>query len=187
MFSRIDILGFWQKCQINSSRLNDAKAAADEIMSFKPLYDPVSAATRVPFYVVGAIDDREEDFNHKDFLGNGDPWNKKSVHVPAGRGPFKSWSDGAIDAINLGGWDVLPSGGHWDIVTALIKCEAYNGEGYEHRGLRSPYIFGGTNMQEKGKYKSDGVWDANQWDSQLGVAAIFLALRQFHGVDLNEA
>lgn len=187
MFSRMDILGFWQKCQITPSVLVDAHKAAGEIVQFKSLYDPVANATKVPWWVIGAIDDREESFNHKGYLGNGDPLNKPTKDVPRGRGPFKSWSDGAIDAIHISGWDILPSGSHWDIVTCLMKCEAYNGEGYEHRGLRSPYMFGGTNMQQRGKYRADGIWDANQWDAQLGVAAMFLALKQFYGVDLNEA
>lgn len=113
--------------------------------------------------------------------------NKKTTHVPRGRGPFNSWSEGAIDAIHVSGWDILPKGGHWDIVTCLIKCEAYNGEGYEHRGLRSPYLWGATSMQEDGKYTSDGHWDGGAWDTQVGCAALFLALKQFHGVDLNEA
>lgn len=187
MFSRIDILGFWQKCQLTSSRAAETMTAANRIVELKPTYDPVQAQTNVPWYVIGAIDDREESFSHRGYLGNGDPLNKKTTHVPRGRGPFKTWSDGAIDAIHVSGWDALPTGGHWDIVTALIKCEAYNGEGYEHRGIRSPYIFGATNMQQRGKYVADGHWDGNAWDSQLGVAAILLALKQFHGVDLNEA
>lgn len=190
MFSRMDILGFWQKCQITPSKLAEVKQAADLIVKFKPLYDPVADATKVPWWMIGAIDDREESFNHSGYLGNGDPLSKKTTHVPKGRGPFlapDAWSKGAIDAIHISGWDVLPTGGHWDIVTCLIKGEAYNGLGYEHRGIRSPYEWGATNMQQRGKYTSDGHWDGNAWDSQVGLAAMFLALKQFHGVDLNEA
>jgi hypothetical protein len=32
-------------------------------------------------------------------LAQGDPWNRTSVHVPKGRGPFKSWEDAAVDAL----------------------------------------------------------------------------------------
>lgn len=190
MFSRLDILSFWSKCQITSTRMAEAHAAAAKVVQFRPLYDPVSAKTGVPWWVIGGIDDREEGFNHKGYLGNGDPLSRKTTHVPKGRGPFlgpNAWSDGAIDAIHVSGWDHLPTNGHWDIVTCLMKCEAYNGMGYEHRGIRSPYMFGATNMQQRGKFVRDGVWDGNAWDSQLGVAAIFLALKQFYGVDLNEA
>ncbi len=188
MFSRFDILDFWRKAAIAPARLSVVKANADRIVAFrKDFYDEVQAGTGVPWWVVGAIDMREEDFNHHGYLGNGDPWNKKSVHVPKGRGPFKSWFEGAIDSIHFSGWDHLPTNGHWDIVTCLIKAEAYNGLGYAHMGKRSPYVWGATNMQQAGKYVADGRYDGNAWDNQLGTAAVWLALKQFHGVDLNEA
>lgn len=185
MFSRMDVLGFWQKAQLTKTQ--EAHQAAAKIIGFKDLYLPIQAATNVPWWVIGAIDNREESFIHSGYLGNGDPLNKKTVHVPKGRGPFKNWTDGAIDAIHISGWDRLPTGGHWDIVTCLIKCEAYNGLGYAHMGHRSPYIWAGTNMQQRGKYNSDGHFDPNQWDTQLGCAAMFLALKKDFGVDLNEA
>lgn len=187
MFSRLDVLGFWRKCQITPARLTIVKANADRILSFKDMYDQVQAGTGVPWYVVGAIDMREEDFNHRGYLGNGDPLSRKTTHVPRGRGPFKTWYEGAIDAIHVSGWDRLPSGGHWDIVTALMKAEIYNGLGYSHMGLRSPYVFGATNMQQRGKYTADRHFDGSAWDTQLGCASVWLALKQFHGVDLNEA
>lgn len=188
MFSRLEYLDFWRKSAITQARLDEVKKDAAHIMSFrKDFYDEVEAGTGVPWWVIGGIDYREESFKHSGYLGNGDPWNKKSIHVPRGRGPFKSWYEGAIDAIHYRGWDKLPSGGHWDIVTALIKCEAYNGAGYAHMGKRSPYVWGGTNMQERGKYIADGHYSSSTWDTQLGVASLFLALKQFHGVILNEA
>lgn len=186
MFSRMDYLSFWQKAQLSNGSLDSARQAAAKIISFKSLYDPIQSQTGVPWYVIGAIDDREESFSHSGYLGNGDPLTRKTTHVPKGRGPFSSWSDGAIDAIHISGWDILPSGGHWDIVTALIKCEAYNGAGYAHMGMRSPYVWAGTSMQQRGKYNSDGHFDASIWDAQLGCAAIFLALKNDFKVDLSE-
>lgn len=187
MFSRLEILDFWRKAQIAPARLSVVKANADKIVSFKDIYHQVEAGTGVPWWVIGGIDMREEDYNHKGYLGNGDPLSRKTTHVPRGRGPFANWYEGAIDAIHVSGWDRLPSGGHWDVVTCLIKAEAYNGLGYAHMGHRSPYVWGATNMQQRGKYVSDGHYDANAWDNQLGCAAVWLALKQFHGVDLNEA
>lgn len=191
MFSRMDILGFWQKCQITPTRLSAVMNEADKVFKYKTeFYDPVTAQTGVPWYIIGLLDDREESFRHDRYLGQGDPLNKKTVHVPAGRGPFRgptAWIDGAVDAVHISGWDRLPSGSHWDIVTALIKCEGFNGLGYAHMGLRSPYVWGATNMQQRGKYVRDRVFDGSVWDSQVGCAAILLALKKFHGVDLNEA
>lgn len=185
MFSRLDILGFWQKAKLTKTA--EATSSASKIVSLKSEYDQVQLATNVPWWVIGAIDMREESFNHKGYLGNGDPLSKKTTHVPRNRGPFKSWYEGAIDSIHISGWDRLPTGHHWDIVTCLMKCEVYNGLGYAHMGHKSPYIWAGTSMQERGKYTGDGHYDPSAWDSQLGCAAVFLALKQFHNVDLNEA
>lgn len=186
MFSRLDYLSFWQKAKLNATRLSDANHAADKILKFRhEFYEPVEAATGIPWFVLGAIDMREENFNHTGYFGNGDPLNKKTVHVPRGRGPFKTWYEGAIDAIHLDGLDRLPSGGHWDIVTSLIKCEAFNGSGYAHMGMRSPYVWGGTNMQQRGKYVKDSHFDPSAWDVQIGCAAVLLALKA-KGIDVNE-
>jgi lysozyme family protein len=186
MFSRLDVLGFWRAALIPTALVSEVQAVANRVMEFKPIYDAVQVQTAVPWYVIGAIDYREEDFDHSGYLGNGDPLDQVTVDVPRGRGPFPDWQSGAIDAIHVSGWDRLPSGGHWDIVTALMKCEAYNGLGYDRMGLRSPYVWAATNMQQRGKYTSDGSFDPSAWDTQLGCAAIFLALKQFHGVDLSE-
>lgn len=187
MFSRMDILGFWAKAQISPSRVSEAKQMANTIMKHRDQYDAVAAQTNVPFYVTGVLHMREASFNFNTYLGNGDPLSRKSVHVPKGRGPFKNWFDGAIDAFHLDHFDKLPAGGHWDIVTALIKCEFYNGGGYNSKGVRSPYVWAGTNMQQRGKYVADGHYDPNAWDSQPGCAEVLLALKAFNGVDLNEA
>lgn len=188
IIDRMKVLGLWQNAHIKPERLNEMKHVAGLVMQYKAhFYDPVEAATRVPWYVTGAIDSREENFSHGGYLGNGDPLSRVTTHVPRGRGPFTSWYAGAIDAYHLDGMDHLPVGGHWDIVTALIKCEAYNGLGYASKGLPSPYVWGGTNIQKPGKYIRDGVWSSTAWDSQPGCAAIWLALKQFHNVDLSEA
>lgn len=188
IIDRMKVLSLWQHASILPGRLNEMKHVADLIMKYKPdFYDPVERATHVPWYVTGAIDCREENFNHGGYLGNGDPLYRTTTHVPKGRGPFKTWYDGAIDAFHLDGMDHLPVNGHWDIVTALIKCEGYNGLGYAAKGLPSPYVWGGTNVQKPGKYVSDGHFSSTAWDNQPGVAAIFLALKQFHGTDLQES
>lgn len=187
IIDRLKVLSLWQEAKILPGRVNEIKQIAEKVLSFKAdFYDQVEAATKVPWYVVGAIDCREESFNHHGYLGNGDPLSRITSHVPRGRGPFKTWYEGAIDAFHLDGMDQLPAGGHWDIVTALIKCEGYNGLGYASKGLPSPYVWGATNIQKAGKYVSDGHWSATAWDSQPGCAAIFLALKEFNQVDLNE-
>src|SRR5580658_1052004 len=108
MFNRLWYLAEWQKCQIRPECLKQHQAAADIMMSFKEsCYDPASVKCGVPWYVIGALDCREEDFNHNGYLGNGDPLDKPTVHVPAGRGPFATWALGASDALMLNDWSKL--------------------------------------------------------------------------------
>lgn len=188
MINRMHVLDLWQQCELLEDQASMFEHQAQRAMLYKPnFYDPVEMATGVPWYVVAALDMREESFNHNGYLGNGDPLWKKTVHVPRGRGPFKTWYGGAIDALQLDGMAILPAGSHWDIVTALIKCEGFNGMGYASKGLASPYVWAGTNIQVQGKYTYDGHFDKNALDTQPGCAGLFLALKNNHGVNLNEA
>lgn len=187
VLNRLAELELWRKCQILKEKVEEFNQIADTVIRYKPLYDEVAHATGVPWYVIGAIDCREESFNHHGYLGNGDPLYKITTHVPRGRGPFPTWQAGAIDALRFDGMDRLPAGGHWDIVTALIKCEGYNGYGYAHMGIPSPYVWAGTNIQRTGKYVGDGHFDPNAVDQQPGCAGIFLSLKTNHGIDLSEA
>lgn len=188
MINRLHVLDLWQRAKMLPDKEAMLERMAQKAMSFKTdFYDPVTRVTGIPWYVIASLDMREEDFDHKGYLGNGDPLNKVTRHVPKGRGPFKTWFEGAIDALHLDGVHILPKGSHWDIVTALIKCEGYNGLGYSTKGIPSPYVWAGTNIQVHGKYVADGHYDPNAWDTQPGCAGLFLALKKNHGVDLNEA
>src|SRR3954468_4720639 len=95
--------------QANAKRWADAKLL--KVSSFvsvagrlagwnaKQRYQPVALKTGVPWFVIAVIHEREASQNWSKSLAQGDPWNKKSVHVPKGRGPFKSWEEAAIDAL----------------------------------------------------------------------------------------
>src|SRR6185295_1371808 len=65
----------------------------------KEHYHAVSKVTGVPWYVIAVIHMRESSQNWTASLAQGDPWNRVSTHVPAGRGPFRSWEEAAIDAL----------------------------------------------------------------------------------------
>lgn len=189
ILNRLSELKLWRSARLKDkdSEKKHEHMAQLAITYKSQFYDPVEKSTGIPWYVVAALDMRESDFNHSAYLGNGDSLWRPTVHVPRGRGPFKNWYEGAIDALDFDGMSRLPVGGHWDIVTALIKCEGFNGMGYAAHGLPSPYVWAGTSVQKAGKYTSDGHFDWNAWDSQPGCAGLFLALKQFHSVDLNEA
>ena len=143
--------------------------------SAKQRYDAVSAKTGVPWFVIAVIHERECSQDWTGSLAQGDPWNRVSVHVPAGRGPFRSWEEAAIDALV----DCAPYAARkrdWSIGGTLTKLEEYNGLGYASRGRPSPYIWAGTDQYISGKYVRDGVYDPDAVDSQLGCAGLLLAM-----------
>jgi lysozyme family protein len=145
------------------------------LVAAKSRYKIVEAKTGVPWFVVAVIHEREASQRWDTQLGQGDPLNRISVHVPAGRGPFTSWEDGAIDALT----DCAPYAAHnkdWSIGGTLVKLEEYNGLGYASRGIPSPYIWSGTDQYKSGKYIRDGVFDPFAVDQQLGCAGLLMAM-----------
>jgi lysozyme family protein len=143
--------------------------------SAKARYREVAAKTGVPWAVVAVIHERECSQDWRGSIAQGDPWDCVSVHVPAGRGPFKSWEEAAIDALVY----CVPYAARnrdWSIGGALTKLEEYNGLGYAARKLPSPYIWSGTDQYTAGKYVRDGIYDPNAVDRQLGCAGLLLAM-----------
>jgi lysozyme family protein len=143
----------------------------------KAQYQAVEAKTGVPWFIIAVIHERESSQNWTASLAQGDPWNKVSTHVPAGRGPFHSWQEAAIDAlVNCAPYAARNR--DWSVGGALTELEAYNGFGYAGRGKPSPYIWAGTNQYVKGKYIRDGVYDPEKVDEQLGCAGLLLGMMQ---------
>jgi lysozyme family protein len=178
IINRATVQQMWETAVIRPECTEHVMATARQLVSFKAAnYVQVEAATGIPWYVVGAFDYREEDFDHTCYLGNGDPLSSPTVSVPAGRGPFATWYEGAIDSLTMDSFNILPAGFGWDIVTCLDKCVEWNGMGYSEMGIPSPYDWAGTNHQVAGKYVSDGVFDPTVWDVQVGCAALFLAMK----------
>jgi len=141
----------------------------------KARYSAVAAKTGVPWFAIAVIHERECSQSWHGSLAQGDPWDKVSIHVPAGRGPFNSWEAAAIDAlVNCAPYaarnrDWSPSG-------TLTKLEEYNGLGYAARGRPSPYIWSGTDQYASGKYVRDGVYDPSVIDQQRGYAGLLRAM-----------
>ena len=143
--------------------------------SAKARYQPVAAKAGVPWAVIAVIHERECSQDWTGSLAQGDPWNRASVHVPAGRGPFRSWEEAAIDAlVNCSPFAARNK--DWSIGGTLTLLERYNGLGYASRGRPSPYIWSGTDQYISGKYIRDGVYDPNAVDSQLGCVGLLMAM-----------
>jgi lysozyme family protein len=159
----------------NAKLTRNFAAIAKSLVAAKPRYQTVEAKTGVPWFVIAVIHERESSQDWFANLAQGDPWNRVSIHVPAGRGPFKSWEEAAVDALA----NCAPYAAHnkdWSIGGALTELEQYNGLGYASRGVPSPYLWSGTNQYRSGKYIRDGVYVSNAVDSQPGCAGLLLAM-----------
>lgn len=162
----------WDLCKV-TSKAAEFKAVADRLTApaAQARYKAVEAKTGVPWWFIAVVHEREASQNFNLSLAQGDPWNKKSVHVPANRGPFKSWEDAAYDAL-VNCPPYASRNKDWSPGGCLAMLEKYNGLGYWRKGIPSPYIWAGTNQYTKGKYVADGKFDANAVDQQLGCAGL---------------
>lgn len=144
----------------------------------KARYRAVEARTGVPWFFVAVVHQREASQGWSASLAQGDPWNKVSTRVPAGRGPFASWEDAAVDALaNCAPYAARNQ--DWSAGGLLTMLEQYNGLGYAAKGVPSPYVWSGTDQYAAGKYVADHVYDRTAVDKQLGCAGLLMAMRQF--------
>lgn len=161
----------WQKASVLSSLTLMVDKVSHRLVAAKARYETVEAKTGVPWAVVAVIHERESSQSWLASLAQGDPWNRVSVHVPRGRGPFQSWESAAEDALVV----CPPHAAHWHDWTiggALTLLEQYNGLGYAARGIPSPYVWASTDQYHRGKYIADGHFDPNAIDHQIGGAAL---------------
>jgi lysozyme family protein len=163
----------WAKARIT----RDATSVAERLCAgaAKVRYQVVARETRVPWFIVAVIHEREASQNWISSLAQGDPWNEVSVHVPKGRGPFPTFERAAVDALvncapYAARWKDWSAGG------AMTLLEQYNGIGYAAKSLPSPYVWSGTDQYEKGKFVADGIFDPSVVDKQLGCACIIKAM-----------
>lgn len=151
------------------------KRVTDKINKHKAVYQAVEKDTGVPWQLIAVIHLREageQDIgSFKRVLHNGERivgTGRKTTLVPRGLGPFKTWHEAAVHALKLKKFHLIKE---WPPSRMLWVAEPYNGYGYRNKGLRSPYIWASTNHQQRGKYVSDGVFNPNVMDTQVGVAA----------------
>lgn len=172
----------WDKAKIT----RNFSASASRLVSAKARYLNVSNSTGVPWFVIAVIHEREASQRWDTQLGQGDPLHAVSVHVPAGRGPFSTWEEGAIDAL-VNCAPRAAANTDWSAGGALTLLERYNGLGYangpvdKRTGIHyppqaSPYVWAGTDQYSKGKYPRDGEFDPHMIDSQLGCAGLLMEM-----------
>ncbi len=166
----------WDRMTILPSQQSQIDHDARVAMQNKARYQAIEIKTGVPWYMLAALHRRESGADFTTYLGNGEPLNRVTRLVPKGRGPFTgpdAFEKGAIDALKLDG---LSSVKDWRLEKSLYYCEIFNGTGYNNRGLPSPYVWGGTNIQRRGKYVADGHFDPDIMDKQPGVAPLIYTI-----------
>jgi lysozyme family protein len=152
----------------------------------KARYLAVETRTGVPWYFIAVVHEREASQSWLANIAQGDRWDRVSVHVPAGRGPFASWEDAAVDAL-VNCSPFAARNRDWSAGPLLTMLEEYNGLGYAMHGLPSPYLWSGTDQYKSGKYIADGVFNAAVVDSQLGCAGLLMAMMALDpSIDLDK-
>jgi len=153
---------------------------AKRLVQAKARYQNVTGMTGVPWWAIAVIHEREASQRWDTQLGQGDPLDKISTHVPKGRGPFtgpSAWENGAEDALK----NCAPYAAKWKDWSAggtLTILEQYNGLGYANKGVPSPYIWSGTDQYVSGKYVADHDYRPDVVDKQLGCAGLLMAMRK---------
>jgi lysozyme family protein len=156
-----------------------AAKQAHQIIAGKTRYQVVQVRTGVPWFVIGCLHMRESGGSFHTWLHNGDPMRDRqgrpirTRQVPAGRpkNPNCTWEDGAVDAIEYEKLDEITD---WCAERVAYAAEKFNGWGYRNPRINipSPYLWGGTSVQKRGKFVRDRVYSAAAMDPQLGAMAV---------------
>lgn len=146
----------------------------DSLVSHKHRYEAVGDAVGVPWWFVAVIHELEASGNFHAHLHNGDPLTHKTVHVPKNRPPGNppfTFEESARDALTLDGFAHAHD---WSISHALYRLERFNGFGYRQRGINipSPYLWSFSQHYTRGKFSSDGHFDASLVSQQCGAGVL---------------
>lgn len=171
----------WASCTVGASHLPALNTIVTGMHRVQSSYEAVEKATKVPWWVIGIIDQMEGGGGAHTHLHNGDSLSGRTHNVPAGRpstgSPPFTFLSSAIDAVHYDGLDKITN---WTIPRILFTLEGYNGLGYYKHGVNSPYLWSYTNhygtAPNVGKFVSDGQWSSSAISEQSGAAAILKVL-----------
>ena len=164
----------------NDFEITDEEAvisAAKLILNNQNRYINVVEGTCIPWQFVGVTHYREASCDFTCHPHNGDSLRQRTHNVPSNRpatgNPPFTWEESAKDCyITL---KKLDKEDNWDIDTILATLEAFNGLGYQkyHPEVLSPYLWSKTDKYVKGKYASDGKFDTELVDKQVGCVPLW--------------
>lgn len=171
----------WSRIAIKGGAdARNADRFARLIIKAEPTYRAVEAKTGVPWFFIGALHMRESSCNFAGVLHNGQRilgTGQKTTIVPKGRGPFpagiEGWIASAVDALQLKGLHKIKD---WPISRMGFHAELFNGLGYTAKGVNSAYLWAGSNLEQRGKYVRDHVWDKDFDDPQIGTMTVLKRL-----------
>jgi len=176
-------------CKIKTAKMNAVDDIIRKMVTNKAKYDTVSIELNIPWYFIAVIHNMESSLNFKTHLHNGDPLSARTTNVPKGRPvsgkpPF-SWPESVMDALKMKKLDKWTD---WSIAGILFKLEIYNGWGYRnnHPEVLSPYLWSFSNHYTKGKYVSDGKWDANAVSQQCGAATLLRRMQDQNIIAISD-
>jgi lysozyme family protein len=161
------------------TRQSEVDFVARKLMKFVAAnqYKEVSNKLGIPQIFIATSFERESSSDFRCSPAQGDRWDRVSVNVPRGRGPFPNWTAAAIDAYTLDHLDQVGAA-NWTWARFCYEGELFNGFGYRSQGIHTPYLWAGTNNYTSGKFVSDGQFDPNHVDTQLGTVAVARAMVQ---------
>jgi len=146
-------------------------SAASMILKYRDRFEEVSKINGVPVVFMGPSFYREATLDFRKNPAQGWWLSSKSKIIPH-NGPFPDWKSAALAAYSLNGLDrVGAENWTWELI--CFYGEMFNGFGYrDNHQMHTPYLWGGTNIQTKGKYVEDGKFDPDVMDTQLGIIPI---------------
>lgn len=164
------------------TRGKEATRRAEQLLRRPELisnFEPVEQALGIPMVWMICSFERESGSDFRTSPAQGDPWNRVSTHVPAGVGPFKSFTDAALWSYRHDGLDKNSSPWTWSYM--MWAWEKFNGFGPRDHGRVSGYVLSGTDQYDPpagraGKYVADGKWDSGEVDKQLGCVPLAVCL-----------
>lgn len=179
----------WKVAKILPSRVMEVNKVANRLCAplAKIRYQEIEKATGVPWFVIAVIHERESSQDFTKQLGQGDSLDQVSTHTPKGMGPYYNHPDDlplqdafyrcAVDTLE----NTAPFAARWKDWSAggtLTLLITYNGTGYwfYHNHEPSPYDWGATDQEVRGKYTSDGSFNSTVMDTQVGCAAMLKAM-----------
>lgn len=187
--TNVDQAARWQAAQLrpqDSIRLDKAVALYVRTAGRYEIVERMRA-NGVPAPVIFCLHYRESDNDFTKHAHEGSPLTHRTRDVPRGRipglDPPYTWQQSAEDAYYVCERPPLDRIDWRNLQAALDKMESFNGYGYRHLGIPSPYLWAGTTLYARGKYVSDGRFSSTAQDAQLGCAAILLRMEE-RGIEI---